>query len=706
MKENKPFVSIIVPIYNVEKYLRQCLDSIVKQTLENIEIILINDGSTDSCGKICDEYALKDKRIKVVHKKNAGLGAAYNTGLDLATGEYIGFVESDDWIESDMYEELYKKAKENQVDVCLSGFFYYTDSSNAPYQPFLNLRIFNAIYSIKDFTKLMTFHSSIWSRIYKRETLGHIRFPEFNNSGYYCDFPYWVEIVCCAKRMVNIPFCFYHYRIDNPDASSTNSRTDSKLLTVIDSSEETKNILKKYGKYDLLKEEMYYNCILTSFRFFANIDKEYKKEFFQRLREFVEDLRNDCNFIFKYFTEDNLLNLYRREFIFSLLNNDYKKAIELSFFIKYSAENIFKSQLSYQIGYILTHKVKSLKNIIQLPFLIFKAKKVFKERQKELKNINLPRLDQYPDYNKVLKMKNHLSYKIGKAIVDAHKKWYLGGYLILPFKILKIYLKHNYNFQFFHFQNNVNGQVLSKLDKLEAKLNKVERDVLNLKTNIQASQIHLDIFKKYKNFFKDKDIVIVGTGSSTKLYKKPKKAIHIGLNRSYKLNIKLDFLFINDAVYPENDFELRRFIENNPDCKVFLGLLPDRFLYNQTHFRHNPDLFCYSNVFPYVLEYFSQGVWAYDISHEPFGDFNSVVFSALQFACYANPQKIFLVGCDCVEGHFYKDYYSEKFSLSYLVPVWKKIKLLLDKFYPQIQIVSINPIGLKGLFDDIYEKEE
>ncbi|MBZ7954711.1 glycosyltransferase [Campylobacter sp. W0018] len=98
MKENKPFVSIIVPIYNVEKYLRQCLDSIVKQTLENIEIILINDGSTDNCGKICDEYALKDKRIKVVHKKNAGLGAAYNTGLDLATGEYIGFVESDDWI--------------------------------------------------------------------------------------------------------------------------------------------------------------------------------------------------------------------------------------------------------------------------------------------------------------------------------------------------------------------------------------------------------------------------------------------------------------------------------------------------------------------------------------------------------------------------------------------------------------------------------
>ncbi|HEB9434362.1 TPA: glycosyltransferase, partial [Campylobacter coli] len=95
-----------------EKYLRQCLDSIIDQTLEEIEIILIDDGSTDSSGSICDEYAAMDNRIVLIHKENAGLGAAYNTGLEIAKGEYIGFVESDDWVELNMFEELYNKARE------------------------------------------------------------------------------------------------------------------------------------------------------------------------------------------------------------------------------------------------------------------------------------------------------------------------------------------------------------------------------------------------------------------------------------------------------------------------------------------------------------------------------------------------------------------------------------------------------------------
>ena len=124
-----PKVSIIVPIYNVEKYLRQCLDSIVNQTLKDIEIILVDDGSTDSCPSICDEYASKDKRIIVIHKENAGLGAAYNTGLDIAKGDYIGFVESDDFIELNMYEELYERAVQTGVDLVKCNFYDY-DSQN------------------------------------------------------------------------------------------------------------------------------------------------------------------------------------------------------------------------------------------------------------------------------------------------------------------------------------------------------------------------------------------------------------------------------------------------------------------------------------------------------------------------------------------------------------------------------------------------
>ena len=111
-----PKVSVIIPVYNVENYLRQCLDSVVNQTLSDIEIICVDDGSTDNSGKILDEYATKDSRIKVIHKENGGYGKAMNVGLDNAIGEYIGIVEPDDYIALDMYETLYNIAKEKDLD--------------------------------------------------------------------------------------------------------------------------------------------------------------------------------------------------------------------------------------------------------------------------------------------------------------------------------------------------------------------------------------------------------------------------------------------------------------------------------------------------------------------------------------------------------------------------------------------------------------
>lgn len=122
-----PKVSIIVPIYNVEKYLDRCVQTLLGQTLKDIEIIMVDDGSPDNCPKMCDEYAKKDSRVKVIHKQNAGLGYARNSGLDIATGEYVGFVDSDDYISVDMYEKLYAKAKEQNVDAVLCS--YYSESN-------------------------------------------------------------------------------------------------------------------------------------------------------------------------------------------------------------------------------------------------------------------------------------------------------------------------------------------------------------------------------------------------------------------------------------------------------------------------------------------------------------------------------------------------------------------------------------------------
>ena len=104
--EQKPLISVIVPVYNVAAWLPRCVDSILAQTYENLEILLVDDGSTDGSGNICEEYAKKDTRIRVLHKENGGLSSARNAGLDAAAGAYIGFVDSDDWIAPEMYAEL------------------------------------------------------------------------------------------------------------------------------------------------------------------------------------------------------------------------------------------------------------------------------------------------------------------------------------------------------------------------------------------------------------------------------------------------------------------------------------------------------------------------------------------------------------------------------------------------------------------------
>ena len=133
----RPCVSVCVPIYRVEKDLRRCLDSLVSQTLSNIEIILIDDGSPDGSGRICDEYAERDARIKVVHKENGGLSSARRVGLELSTGEYYIVCDSDDWVEPTMYEELYRKAKEEDADIVLCDYISeYSDGRSIPSEPY------------------------------------------------------------------------------------------------------------------------------------------------------------------------------------------------------------------------------------------------------------------------------------------------------------------------------------------------------------------------------------------------------------------------------------------------------------------------------------------------------------------------------------------------------------------------------------------
>lgn len=174
-------VSIIVPIYKVEPYLRRCLDSIVNQTYANLEIILVDDGSPDNCPQICDEYAAKDNRIVVIHKENGGLSDARNAGLDICKGDYISFVDGDDWISSTFIELLLKAATENNAEIAISNYI----KTNQVYDLRINdvknpkYEIFNPTSAVKKLwtNEKITFVTA-WGKLFKKNLLKNIRFPK------------------------------------------------------------------------------------------------------------------------------------------------------------------------------------------------------------------------------------------------------------------------------------------------------------------------------------------------------------------------------------------------------------------------------------------------------------------------------------------------------------------------------------------------
>jgi len=218
-----PKVSVLVPIYGVEKFLKEALDSVLKQTMTDIEIILVDDGSKDACPQIVDEYAQKDSRIIAIHKENGGYGSAMNVGLAKATGEYIAILEPDDYIESNMYEDLYKIAKEFDSDIVKSCYFDNLQSKE-------ETRILkvkwndkipeNKSFTIKECPYFLYYHPSIWSCIYKKEFLDNhdIKFIEAPGSGW-TDNPFQVQTMCLAQRINYTSKAYYYWRRLNRNES-------------------------------------------------------------------------------------------------------------------------------------------------------------------------------------------------------------------------------------------------------------------------------------------------------------------------------------------------------------------------------------------------------------------------------------------------------------------------------------------------------
>ena len=206
----QPLVSIIVPIYKVEPYLRRCLDSIVKQTYTNLEIILVDDGSPDACPQICDEYAARDKRIVVIHKDNGGLSDARNAGLDICKGEYISFIDSDDWINDKFIQNLYSSIKKNDADIAVASCKYKSDS------PQYTEKIFSTPSGeidyedilIEIFSKQSPSFVAAWGKIFKNRLISQFRFPkDVIHEDEYLNYKWFYN----AKKIVHEPSSVYFY---------------------------------------------------------------------------------------------------------------------------------------------------------------------------------------------------------------------------------------------------------------------------------------------------------------------------------------------------------------------------------------------------------------------------------------------------------------------------------------------------------------
>ncbi|MBE6913977.1 MAG: glycosyltransferase family 2 protein, partial [Ruminococcaceae bacterium] len=311
IKEHKycenPKVSVIVPVYKVDRYLTQCLNSIVNQTMEELEIIIVDEGDQDRCREIIDYFEAHDPRIVAPHQKNGGYGASCNLGFDMARGEYIAIIESDDWIEPEMFEEMYAYAEALDADMVKTPFWdYFSDGRRfdcwhrrlAQEQ----LPAFQT-FATKEFPMLLRIHPSLWSCLYKttyvRET--NLRFVQAKG-GAYVDQKFRVDSLVATEKIAWLDKPYYNYRVDSADSTANNFKFSSMLQRWKELHEEYDNP-EFYRHYlPALLEEEHRACLGRIWNVKAT-DKELEaiqynlqfipQEAIEQSRTLPEDMRRD-----------------------------------------------------------------------------------------------------------------------------------------------------------------------------------------------------------------------------------------------------------------------------------------------------------------------------------------------------------------------------------------------------------------------------
>ena len=291
--EKSALVSIIIPVYNTEKYFRYCLESVTKQSYRNLEIIIINDGSTDQCTAICNEYELKDKRIRVYHTENRGLSAARNLGIGEAKGKYVAFIDSDDWFELNAIEIMLRKIVEVGADIVCCGYYreYYGRQVDIC-EKAGNDKVLTGSRILKEYCTGIGIGSVVWNKIYSKKVFEEIRFPE---GRYYEEYATTYKLLQKSELVVCIPNALIHYRVRKGSITDCHDfiHLNDQWWAVTKCHDDLALISKECGIYQLGM------CVVTILRIWAwypNFTKEEIKHasvLLESIRKFIDDHKID-----------------------------------------------------------------------------------------------------------------------------------------------------------------------------------------------------------------------------------------------------------------------------------------------------------------------------------------------------------------------------------------------------------------------------
>lgn len=289
-------ISVIIPVYNVEKYFKKCIESVLAQTFKDIEILLIDDGSTDRSGEICDDFAKKDTRIRVIHKKNGGVSSARNCGIENATSPLIGFVDSDDYIDSDMYEVLYNELKKADADIAMCDLVNCYENQKIEKHNREIVEELNSEQAIRMVMEAKKTSVTPVNKLYKRYIFDEIRYPEGKESE---DAFVIVDILMRANKIVFTSKQKYYYI--HRKGSITTSNFKEKDLNVIEAYQKNQNLIEKFypelGDVAQMRYLWAHFYVLDKMMLSENVyDKKIEKQIIDVLRKNIWFILKDSRF--------------------------------------------------------------------------------------------------------------------------------------------------------------------------------------------------------------------------------------------------------------------------------------------------------------------------------------------------------------------------------------------------------------------------